>query len=35
MLSFGIFMIALGFSKHEQKRWISKITKSITACNNW
>jgi hypothetical protein len=35
MLAFGIFMIALGFRKHEQKRWISKITKSITTSNNW
>jgi len=34
-LGFGIFMIALGFRKYEQKRWISKITESITACNNW
>ncbi len=35
MLGFGIFMIALGFRKHEQKRWISKITKIITTSNNW
>jgi len=35
MLCFGIFMIALGFRKHEQKRWIPKRTKNITISNNW
>jgi len=34
MLGFGIFMIALGFRKHEQKRWISKGTKNIAVSNN-
>jgi hypothetical protein len=34
MLAFGIFMIILGFRKNEQKRWISKITKSLTISNN-
>ena len=34
MLAFGIFMIILGFRKNEQKRWISKITKSFTVSNN-
>lgn len=35
MLGFGIFMILLGFRKNEQKRWISKITKSATVSDNW
>jgi hypothetical protein len=34
MIGFGIFMIALGFRKHEQKRWISKRTENITFSNN-
>ena len=30
MLAFGIFMVALGFRKHEQKRLISKNTENCT-----
>ena len=35
MLTFGIFMIALGFRKYEQKRWISKNTKNFTIMHYW
>jgi len=35
MIIFGIFMIGLGFTKHEQPRWISKITKSFKVSDNW
>ena len=34
MLGFGIFMVALGFRKHEQKRWVLKISKGFEAINN-
>ena len=30
MLAFGIFMIVVGFTKYEQKRWIFKNTKNFT-----
>lgn len=29
MLAFGIFMIVVGFTKYEQKRWIFKNTKNF------
>jgi hypothetical protein len=35
MLAFGIFMVALGFRKHEQKRWISKSRENFTFMHHW
>ena len=35
MLAFGIFMVALGFRKHEQKRWISKSRENFTIMHHW
>ena len=35
MLTFGIFMVALGFRKYEKKRWISKNAENFTIKYYW